>query len=147
MYSTNSPPLQRPSYSTEKIEEDLVLHIKKACNADETAPKQKHVRACIVYTWDVKGSGGFWTGLKVLPLLGDEVMTFKCLITLHKVVRGGHPNVSIYISFLLYFFFFRIFFIIWSESESVSYLDNLLLLLLYGLIFFSFAFDYLIIRY
>ena len=35
----------------DKAEQDLSLHLKKATNADETAPKQKHVRsACQVAT-------------------------------------------------------------------------------------------------
>lgn len=33
---------------------------------EETAPKRKHVRACIVYTWDNRSSAAFWAGMKVL---------------------------------------------------------------------------------
>jgi hypothetical protein len=47
---------QQQVYSTPKQEEDLANHIKKALSNDDVAPKQKHVRACILYTWDVKGS-------------------------------------------------------------------------------------------
>ncbi|KAK9728227.1 sla2 Src-like adaptor 2 [Basidiobolus ranarum] len=75
----------------DKVEHELAMNIKKAVNADETAPKQKHVRSCIVYTWDSKSSQSFWMGLKVQPLLADEVQCFKALITIHKVLRGGHP--------------------------------------------------------
>ncbi|KAJ3079750.1 sla2 Src-like adaptor 2 [Quaeritorhiza haematococci] len=82
-----------PRQTTERVEEELALHIKKALTPEETAPKQKHVRACIVYTWDIKSSGSFWLCLKSQPIVGDEVMTWKALITFHKVVRGGHPNV------------------------------------------------------
>ncbi len=35
----------------------------------------------------------FWTGLRVQPILSDEVQTFKALITVHKVLQEGHPNV------------------------------------------------------
>ncbi|KAJ3321870.1 sla2 Src-like adaptor 2, partial [Gonapodya sp. JEL0774] len=36
----------------------------------------------------------FWLGLKGLPNLGvDDIVTWKCVITVHKVIRGGHPNV------------------------------------------------------
>ncbi|OAL06147.1 ANTH-domain-containing protein [Phaeosphaeriaceae sp. SRC1lsM3a] len=51
----------------------------------------KHVRACIVYTWDHKNSQSFWQGMKVQPILADEVQTFKALITVHKVLQEGHP--------------------------------------------------------
>jgi len=51
----------------------------------------KHVRACIVYTWDHKSSQSFWAGMKVQPILADEVQTFKALITVHKVLQEGHP--------------------------------------------------------
>ncbi|TFK56684.1 cytoskeleton assembly control protein [Heliocybe sulcata] len=75
----------------EKAEQELVINIKKATNPDETAPKQKHVRKCIVYTWDYHSSISFWTGLRVQPILADEVQTFKALITVHKVLQEGHP--------------------------------------------------------
>ncbi|KAL2161163.1 hypothetical protein VTH06DRAFT_8382 [Thermothelomyces fergusii] len=74
-----------------KSEAELAINIKKATSADETAPKRKHVRSCIVYTWDHKSSQSFWAGLKVQPILADEVQTFKALITIHKVLQEGHP--------------------------------------------------------
>lgn len=70
-----------------KLEDDLAVSIKKALTADETAPKQKHVRNIILYTWDVGGGGSFWNALKGYPLLGDETVIFKTLITIHKVIR------------------------------------------------------------
>ncbi|GJJ69326.1 hypothetical protein EMPS_01672 [Entomortierella parvispora] len=76
----------------DKAEADLALHIKKATSAEETAPKQKHVRACIVYTWDYRSSVSVWHGFRSQPLLGDEVQTFKALISAHKIIRDGHPT-------------------------------------------------------
>ncbi|KAH7886145.1 ANTH domain-containing protein [Phlebopus sp. FC_14] len=76
----------------EKAEHELVINIKKATSPEETAPKQKHVRKCIVYTWDYHSSISFWTGLRVQPILSDEVQTFKALITVHKVLQEGHPT-------------------------------------------------------
>ncbi|KAK2734127.1 cytoskeleton assembly control protein [Colletotrichum kahawae] len=73
-------------------DQELAINIKKATNPDETAPKRKHVRSCIVYTWDHRSSQAFWAGIKVQPILADEVQTFKALITLHKVLQEGHPN-------------------------------------------------------
>ena len=69
------------------------MSIKKALSLDETAPKQKHVRACILYTWDVKGSGSFWQAIRSYQMLTDEIVVFKALITIHKVIRQGHPGV------------------------------------------------------
>ncbi|KAL2015076.1 hypothetical protein VTK56DRAFT_6336 [Thermocarpiscus australiensis] len=74
-----------------KSEAELAINIKKATSPEETAPKRKHVRSCIVYTWDHKSSQSFWAGLKVQPILADEVQTFKALITVHKVLQEGHP--------------------------------------------------------
>lgn len=48
-----------------RSETELAINIKKATNPDETAPKRKHVRSCIVYTWDHKSGQSFWAGLKV----------------------------------------------------------------------------------
>ncbi|KAL1301505.1 hypothetical protein AAFC00_005748 [Neodothiora populina] len=76
-----------------KQEAELTINIRKATSIDETAPKRKHVRACIVYTWDHKSSQSFWSGMKVQPILADEVQTFKALITTHKVLQEGHPIV------------------------------------------------------
>ncbi|KAK4705857.1 hypothetical protein P7C70_g350, partial [Phenoliferia sp. Uapishka_3] len=101
----------------DKAEQELVLNIKKATSPEETAPKQKHVRKCIVYTWDYvrplqstllslvqqaqadppgptsqHTSASIWTGLRVQPILSDEVQTFKALITVHKILQEGHPT-------------------------------------------------------
>lgn len=72
-------------------ESDLQTALKKATTIDETAPKRKHVRACIVYTWDHKNSKAFWNYIKLLPIT-DEVQLFKALITIHKVLQEGHSS-------------------------------------------------------
>lgn len=76
-----------------RSEADLGVHIRKATNADETAPKRKHVRACIVYTWDHRSGRAFWNGMKVQPLEQDDIQLFKALITIHKVLQEGHGKV------------------------------------------------------
>lgn len=48
----------------------------------------------IVYTWDYHSSISFWSGLRVQPILADEVQTFKALIMVHKVLQEGHPVVN-----------------------------------------------------
>ena len=40
----------------DKAEQELAVHLRKATSPEETSPKQKHVRKCIVYTWDHKSS-------------------------------------------------------------------------------------------
>lgn len=75
-----------------RAEVDLQLSVKKACNADEVPPKRKHVRACIVYTWDHKNLRAFWNAVKIQPLQNDQVQLFKALIMIHKVLQEGHPN-------------------------------------------------------
>lgn len=75
-----------------KSEGELANSIRKATSIEESAPKRKHVRSCIVHTWDHRSSGAFWTGMKVQPVLADEVQTFKALITVHKVIQEGHPS-------------------------------------------------------
>ena len=74
-----------------RTESDLAINIRKATSIEETAPKRKHVRSCIVYTWDHKSSMSFWAGMKVQPVMADEVQTFKALITIHKILQEGHP--------------------------------------------------------
>ncbi|CAI5760412.1 unnamed protein product [Candida verbasci] len=75
-----------------RAEVDLQTSVKKACNSDEVPPKRKHVRACIVYTWDHKNSRAFWNAVKIQPLQSDEIQLFKALIMIHKVLQEGHPN-------------------------------------------------------
>ncbi|KZF20492.1 ANTH domain-containing protein [Xylona heveae TC161] len=89
-FASYSPPTTR-HVDMSKSESDLAINIRKATNIEETAPKRKHVRSCIVYTWDHKSSQSFWAGMKVQPILADEVQTFKALITIHKVLQEGHP--------------------------------------------------------
>lgn len=48
-----------------RSETELSINIKKATSPEEKAPKRKHVRSCIVYTWDHKSGQSFWAGLKV----------------------------------------------------------------------------------
>lgn len=75
-----------------RAEVDLQISVKKACSPDEVPPKRKHVRACIVYTWDHKNSRAFWNAIKIQPLQSDDIQLFKALIVIHKVVQEGHPN-------------------------------------------------------
>lgn len=82
----------RFSTTMSRAEVDLQISVKKACNSEEVPPKRKHVRACIVYTWDHKNSRAFWNAVKIQPLQSSEVQLFKALIMIHKVLQEGHPN-------------------------------------------------------
>ncbi|CAL9738586.1 protein Sla2p [Monosporozyma servazzii] len=73
-------------------EHDLQKTLKKACSIEETAPKRKHVRACIVYTWDNKSARAIFHTLKSQPFLTDEVQLFKMLFVIHKIIQEGHPS-------------------------------------------------------
>lgn len=45
-----------------------------------------------MFTWDWKTSLTIWNGLRVLPIMSDEVQTFKALIFVHKILQEGHPK-------------------------------------------------------
>lgn len=45
---------------------------------------------CILYTWDYHTALSIYNALRVLPILSDEIMTFKALILVHKVIQEGH---------------------------------------------------------
>ena len=51
------------------------------------------VAECIMYTWDYHSSISFWNGLRVQPILADEIQTFKALTMVHKVLQEGHQVV------------------------------------------------------
>lgn len=67
-------------------------HVKKAVTSVETAPKQKHVRSCIVFAWDCQTSLPIWSALRMQPVLSDQVVAYKSLITIHKILSNG-PHV------------------------------------------------------
>ncbi|TID13583.1 hypothetical protein CANINC_004845, partial [Pichia inconspicua] len=79
-------------FSSSKHVSDIQSSIRKACNPDDAASKRKHVRACIVYTWDNKSSKDFWENLKTMHLKDNDTSLFKSLILIHKVLQEGHPS-------------------------------------------------------
>lgn len=70
-------------------ESALAEHVRKAVSPVETAPKQKHVRSCIIYAWDHMSSKSVWHALKSQGVLADQIPCFKALITIHKLLVGG----------------------------------------------------------
>lgn len=87
------PRILYPSMSFLRSEVDIDTSVKKAISPEETAPKRKHVRACVVYSWDHRDGKAFWHAVRMLPLSGDPVMTFKALIVIHKVLHEGHKYI------------------------------------------------------
>ncbi|KAJ2159512.1 sla2 Src-like adaptor 2 [Coemansia sp. RSA 552] len=73
-----------------KAEQELLTSVRKATNTDETAPKRKHVRNMIVFSWDYKSSMPVWNALKAQPLKASEVQCYKAIIAAHKLIREGH---------------------------------------------------------
>lgn len=76
----------------QRTESEVDEHVKKALLPVETAPKQKHVRACIMFCWDFQGSEPVWRSIIMQPLLGDSIVCWKALILIHKILVGG-PHV------------------------------------------------------
>ncbi|KCV72956.1 hypothetical protein H696_00510 [Fonticula alba] len=70
-------------------ERDMMQHMAKALSHDETAPKPKHVRALIIYNMQgvPNAYATFWNAFKQQNLHTDEVVCYKGLLTLHKVIR------------------------------------------------------------
>ena len=83
LHSVHNPTDIAPFPCTCRTDRELAVNIQKATNPEETAPKRKHVRSCIVYTWDNKSALAFWAGMKVYvaSLLFCSVL-FCCLVAL-----------------------------------------------------------------
>ncbi|GMM40337.1 Sla2 protein [Hanseniaspora uvarum] len=82
-----------------RTDSDIEKAIKKACSSDEAAPKRKHVRTLIVYTFDNKSAksvfAGFQNFYSFSTMKADfdvDVKIFKMLIVIHKVLQEGHKS-------------------------------------------------------
>ncbi len=75
-----------------KTEAKLGEHVRKALSPAEVAPKQKHVRACVMFAWDCQTSEPLWTAIGMQPMLSDSVVCYKGLAVVHRVLVGG-PHV------------------------------------------------------
>ncbi|KNC82995.1 hypothetical protein SARC_04742, partial [Sphaeroforma arctica JP610] len=47
----------------------------------------------VITTWDVKNANIFWTAMMKMPLGTHQIMTYKCMIIVHKLLHDGHPSV------------------------------------------------------
>lgn len=75
-----------------KAEQEVGVSIRKALNGDETAPKQKHVRVAILFTFEFKDARPIWYNIKLQNVLADEIQCYKALILIHKVLHNGHAS-------------------------------------------------------
>ena len=48
----------------------------------------------ILYSHSFQNTAAFWTAIKSInSVAGDEIVCYKTLITIHKLLRDGHPSV------------------------------------------------------
>uniref|UniRef100_A0A8C0ZKI9 ENTH domain-containing protein n=1 Tax=Cyanistes caeruleus TaxID=156563 RepID=A0A8C0ZKI9_CYACU len=71
------------------------ISISKAINTQEAPVKEKHARRIILGTHHEKGAFTFWSYAIGLPLPSSAILSWKFCHVLHKVLRDGHPNVSV----------------------------------------------------
>uniref|UniRef100_A0A8C9U6T7 Huntingtin interacting protein 1 n=1 Tax=Scleropages formosus TaxID=113540 RepID=A0A8C9U6T7_SCLFO len=65
------------------------VSINKAINTQEVAVKEKHARNILL------GAHTFWAAANRLPLSSNAVLCWKFCHVFHKLLRDGHPNVSV----------------------------------------------------
>jgi hypothetical protein len=78
--------------SRERADSELGEHVKKAVDPVEDAPKAKHVRCIVTYTWDYRTTLPFWNFLMMQPILTDPVQIFKASVVVHRLLISGPPQ-------------------------------------------------------
>jgi len=64
----------------------------KATQSKPVPPKAKHERSILVETWNNRSARYVFEELFKRPLGGKDIVLFKTLIIVHKVMRFGHPQ-------------------------------------------------------
>lgn len=78
----------------ENFEKAQLSALTKALSLEEAASKEKHVRTLIIGTYDDRGAFTFWQKLQDnVPLHSSDVVCWKFLIILHRLIRDGHADV------------------------------------------------------
>ncbi|EGG14632.1 I/LWEQ domain-containing protein [Cavenderia fasciculata] len=67
--------------------------VHKATNSKITAPKRKHVRAIVLTCYADNSARPFFNEIYKRPLDTNDVVCYKALTTIHKVVQEGPKNV------------------------------------------------------
>ncbi|EGC33912.1 hypothetical protein DICPUDRAFT_48677 [Dictyostelium purpureum] len=70
---------------------EAIVH--KATNSKVTAPKRKHVRSIVLECYSENSARTFFMELYRRPLDSNDVVCYKALITIHKVIQEGPKNV------------------------------------------------------
>ena len=66
----------------------------KCLSLEEAAAKEKHVRTLIIGTFKTGGPQVFWQNVKDhIPLHSNDIVTWKFLVVLHRLVQDGHSAV------------------------------------------------------
>lgn len=75
----------------EKAQTNAML---KCLSLEECAAKEKHVRTLMIGTYHSHGAKVFWRKLKdSVPVHGNDVVCWKFLIVLHRIMQDGHKDV------------------------------------------------------
>lgn len=89
----NLPGVARSRHrAVDSIMRSQMTHVRKALSEQPIPPKQKHVRAIILETYDARSSRFYFSTARELPLSTNPVVCWKFLVVLHKILRGGHPQ-------------------------------------------------------
>jgi len=70
---------------------EAIVH--KATNSKTTAPKRKHVRSIVLECYNENSARTFFMELFKRPLDTNDVVCYKAMVTIHKVVQEGPKNV------------------------------------------------------
>ncbi|KAF2068752.1 hypothetical protein CYY_009926 [Polysphondylium violaceum] len=70
---------------------EAIVH--KATNSKTTAPKRKHVRSIVLECYNENSARTFFNELFKRPLDTNDVVCYKAMVTIHKVVQEGPKNV------------------------------------------------------
>jgi hypothetical protein len=80
-------------------EKDLRIRIEeavmKASKNKAVPPKHKHERNIIIESWNERGATLIYAELFKRPLGQKDVVAYKVLVVIHKLLREGHPQVII----------------------------------------------------
>ncbi|KYR02947.1 I/LWEQ domain-containing protein [Tieghemostelium lacteum] len=74
---------------------ELEAIVHKATSSKAVPPKRKHVRSIVLECYNENSSRGFFMELFKRPLDSNDIVCYKALITIHKVVQEGPKNALI----------------------------------------------------
>eukprot|EP00026_Physarum_polycephalum_P001759 Phypoly_transcript_01761.p1 GENE.Phypoly_transcript_01761~~Phypoly_transcript_01761.p1 ORF type:complete len:997 (+),score=299.16 Phypoly_transcript_01761:86-3076(+) len=77
---------------------ELEKAVQKATASKAVQPKSKHVRSIVIEVWNENSARSFFTEISKRPVDTNDVVCFKVLTVIHKVLQGGprQANVDAY---------------------------------------------------